>query len=146
MSHSKCHFSNSGNSTLIPYLHIVEIQRKLHQKSANTFKQVREGSLNILTYITWTVRNRPFCTNINIIMYAIILYEDQGWEFIKEKTKTRKKENTHASTQTRTKTRKKELVQENTHENTHSYKKTRTKTRTRTRKRPRKKELPKKKR
>ena len=30
----------------------------------------------------------------------------QGWEFITENTKTRKKENTHASTQTRTKTRK----------------------------------------
>ena len=30
---------------------------------------------------------------------------EQGWEFIKEKTKTRKKENTHAFTQTRTKTR-----------------------------------------
>ena len=42
-----------------------------------------------------------------------------GWEFIKEKKKVRKQENTHASTQTCTRPRKKELVQENTHANTH---------------------------
>ena len=50
----------------------------------------------------------------------------QGWEFIKEKKKVRKQENTHASTQTRTRPRKKNSLK---------------KTRTRTRKRPRKKEL-----
>ena len=44
------------------------------------------------------------------------------WEFIKEKKKVRKQENTHSSTQTRTRPRKKELVQENTH----SYTQTRT--------------------
>ena len=70
---------------------------------------------------------------------------DLGWEFIKEITKTRKKENMHASTQTRKKElvqentqtrtrtrnhpRKKELAQENMHENTHSYKKASTKKR-----------------
>ena len=65
----------------------------------------------------------------------------QGWEFIKEKKKTRKKENKNSYKKTRTKTRKKELVQESVHANKNSCKKTRTKTRTRTRKRPRKKEL-----
>ena len=49
-----------------------------------------------------------------------------GWEFIKEKKKVRKQENTHASTQTCTRPRKKELVQENTH----SYTKASTQKRT----------------
>ena len=50
-----------------------------------------------------------------------------GWEFIKEKKKTRKKENTYASTQTRTKTRKHArkhaLVQESVHAKKDSPKK-----------------------
>ena len=40
---------------------------------------------------------------------------NQGWEFIKEKKKTRKKENKNSYNKTRTKTRKKELVQESVH-------------------------------
>ena len=35
-------FSHSGSFTRIPYLHIVENQHKLHQKSANIFWAVRE--------------------------------------------------------------------------------------------------------
>ena len=38
----------------------------------------------------------------------------QSWEFIKEKKKVRKQENTHSSKKTRTRPRKKELGQENT--------------------------------
>ena len=34
---SKCHFSHPGSCTRITYLHILENQRKLHQKSAKTF-------------------------------------------------------------------------------------------------------------
>ena len=41
-SHSKCHFSHSGSSTRIAYLHILENQRILHQKSANIFWPERE--------------------------------------------------------------------------------------------------------
>ena len=70
--------------------------------------------------------------NCNILIFLLFLFPllnyFLGWEFIKEKTKTCKKENTHASTQTRTKTRKKELIQENTHENTQTHTKTRTRT------------------
>ena len=40
---------------------------------------------------------------------------DLGWEFIKEKKKTRKKENKNSYKKTRTKTRKQELVQESVH-------------------------------
>ena len=37
ISHLKCTFSLPGSCTRIPYLHILEIQRKLHPKSANIF-------------------------------------------------------------------------------------------------------------
>ena len=42
ISHSKCHFSHPGSFTRIPYFYIIENQRKLNQKSANTFWPVRE--------------------------------------------------------------------------------------------------------
>ena len=60
----------------------------------------------------------------------------QGWEFIKEKKKVRKQENTHTSTQKRTHSRKHALIQESVHAKKNSRKKTCTKTHTCTRKRP----------
>ena len=41
-SHTKCHFSHSGSCTRIPYLQILESQRKMHQKSENIFVQITE--------------------------------------------------------------------------------------------------------
>ena len=37
VSYAKCHFSQPGSYTRIPYLQNLENQRKLHQKSANIF-------------------------------------------------------------------------------------------------------------
>ena len=56
---------------------------------------------------------------------------NQGWEFMKEKKKVRKLENTHASTQKRTRSRKHALVHARVHAKKNSGKKTRTQTRVR---------------